>query len=61
MIENLHRPVDSRRLKGILAWRAEDLTPKERDRANHPTTIRRRWRKDTEQMEEKRAARLQRE
>jgi hypothetical protein len=24
MIENLHRPLDARRLKGILAWRAED-------------------------------------
>jgi hypothetical protein len=61
MVENLHRRVNTRRLKGILAWRAEDLSMNERSKVNHPTVILRRWKKDTEPMEEKRAARLQKE
>src|SRR5262245_19952965 len=60
MVENLQHPVDSRRFKGILAWR-EGLTVNERSTLNHPTAIRRRWRKDTEPQEEKRARELTRE
>jgi hypothetical protein len=54
MVENLHHPVDSRRLKGILGWR-EGLTDSERSKLNHPTAILRRWKKDTEPVEERRA------
>jgi hypothetical protein len=54
MVENLHHPVDTRRLKGILGWR-EGLTPNERSKLNHPTAVLRRWKKDTEPVEERRA------
>jgi hypothetical protein len=57
MVENLHHPADSRRFKGILAWR-EGLTVSERSKLNHPTAILRRWRKDTEPIEDKRAREL---
>jgi hypothetical protein len=60
MVENLHHPVDSRRLKGVLAWR-ETLTASERSKLNHPSRILQRWRKDTEPQEEKRARELIRE
>lgn len=60
MVENLHHPVDTRRLKGILGWR-EGLTASERAKLNHPTAILRRWRKDTEPQEEKRAREQTRE
>src|SRR5262249_44889926 len=60
VVENLHHPADSRRLKGIQAWR-EGLSPSERSKLNHPTAILRRWRKDTEPVEEKRARELLRE
>lgn len=60
MIENLHHPVDSRRLKGILTWR-QGLTSTERNKLNHPTAVLRRWKKDTEPLEETRARRLERE
>jgi hypothetical protein len=60
MIDNLHRPIDARRLKGILAWRAS-LSLNERNRLNHPTAIMRRWKKDTEPMEERAAKKTLRE
>lgn len=60
LIDNLHRPIDARRLKGILAWRAS-LSINERNRLNHPTAIMRRWRKDTEPVEERAARRTLRE
>jgi len=60
MVESLHHPADSRRLKGILSWR-EGLTGSERAKLNHPTAILRRWRKDTEPIEDKRAKELERE
>jgi hypothetical protein len=60
MIENLHRPVDARRRKGILAWWTEELSEDERRRLNHPKAILRYWRKETEPAEE-RTAHLERE
>jgi len=53
LIENLHRPVDSRRRKGILAWWTEELSEDERRRLNHPKAILRCWRKETEPTEER--------
>jgi hypothetical protein len=58
MVENLHHPAG--RLKGIMAWR-EGLSPNERSKLNHPTAILRRWKKDTEPIEEKRAREQARE
>jgi hypothetical protein len=60
MVENLHHPVDTRRLKGILGWR-EGLSQSERSKLNHPTAILRRWKKDTEPVEERRAREQARE
>jgi hypothetical protein len=52
MVDNLNHPIDSRRLKDILAWRAT-LEHNERARLNHPTAILRRWKKDTEPQADK--------
>jgi hypothetical protein len=56
MFNNLDLPDDTRRLKGILAWR-KALDANERARLNHPTAILRRWRADTEPQEEREAKR----
>jgi hypothetical protein len=60
MIDNLHHPLDSRRLKGVLAWRAS-LTEGERQRLNHPSSIMRRWKADTEPIADREAAQRIRE
>jgi len=54
MVDNLHHPVDARRAHGILAWRS-GLDASTRARLNHPTSIMRRWKKDTEPLIEKQA------
>jgi hypothetical protein len=56
MFDNLDLPRDTRRLKGILAWR-KALDANERARLNHPTAILRRWKADTEPQEEREAKR----
>jgi hypothetical protein len=60
MLENYQHPVDTRRFKGIKAWR-EGLTASERSKINHPSRILSRWKKDTEPAEEKRAKELLKE
>jgi hypothetical protein len=54
MFDNLDIPRDTRRLKGILAWRKE-LNANERASLNHPTAILRRWKADTEPQEGRQA------
>jgi hypothetical protein len=56
MVDNLDRPLDVRRLRGVLAWRAK-LNPGEQVKLNHPTAVLRRWKKDTEPQADKDAAR----
>jgi len=56
IFDNLDLPRDTRRLKGILAWR-KALDANERARLNHPTAILRRWKADTEPQEEREAKR----
>jgi hypothetical protein len=56
MVDNLDVPRDTRRGKGILAWR-KGLTLNEQTQLNHPTAILRKWKADTEPQEEKEAKR----
>jgi hypothetical protein len=60
MIGNLQHPTDTRRLKGILAWRV-GLTDTERSKLNHPSSVARRWRADTEPVKDKEAGRKMRD
>jgi hypothetical protein len=55
MVENMTHPVDARRLKGIAAWR-DGLNESERARLNHPTSIIRKWKAQTEPLQERQAA-----
>jgi hypothetical protein len=54
LVDNLNHPVDARRLKGVLAWRAT-LESNDRARVNHPTAIMRRWKAETEPQVDKQA------
>ena len=55
IVENLTHPVDARRLKGVAAWR-DSLDDSERARLNHPTSIIRKWKTQTEPLQERQAA-----
>lgn len=60
MVENLSHPIDARRLKGVLAWR-DSLDDSERARLNHPTSIIRKWKAQTEPLQERQAAAVSKE